>query len=235
MRRATQASGHVPLRGTILAVLALALWLGTASAAHAAPLEFYEPMDDVPETGQAGLLGLTSSAYPLDIPWLEPGEAFSWQIGLHLTEQPIAAGTLEFIPYEGLVQQGAGYRLTAQRCETQWTGQSGSGSPMKCASEVTTLLADSPLGAGPTARIPFGSVAASERPHILFTLALPKDSAVTGPFTFALGFTVMGDEAVTPNRLPDTGFAVVGTLSAALLLLGAGVAAKFSRRRVFRP
>lgn len=217
--------------GRMLAACGVALWLGTASAAYAAPLGSYEPMQGVPETGQPGLLSLTSSVLPLEIPWLQPGDSFSWQIGLHLTDKPLADGTLEFIPDGGLLHSGAGYRLTAQRCETQWIGRSGTAGELSCASETTILLADSPLQSGPTARIPFGDVAASTSPHILFTLSLPEEGAVAGPFTFALGFTVMGDEAATLDDLPETGFAVVGSLAAAGVLLGAGMLAKLSGRK----
>ena len=218
------------LRG-VLAVVAMVLWLGMAAPAHAAPSGFHEPMVDVPETGQTGLLSLTSSVYPLEIPWIDPGETFSWQIGLHLTEQPIANGTLEFVPHGGLLHPDAGYRLSAQRCETQWTGQSGSGAELSCSSRATMLLADSPLQLGPTARIPFGDVAASNSPHILLTLSLPAKAAASGPFTFALGFTVMGDASGTPSDLAVTGFAVIGSLSTAAVLLIAGLLAKFTGRR----
>jgi hypothetical protein len=230
MRR-TKSSGVARVPGNILVALALVLFPGTAAAAHAAPLEFHEPMLDVPETGQAGLLSLTSSVHPLEIPWLEPGDTFSWQIGLQLTGQPIADGTLEFIPHGGLMHPDADYRLSAQRCETQWTGQSGTGGELGCSSGATTLLADSPLQLGPTARIPFGDVA-STSPHILFSLSVPEEAAVAGPFTFALGFTVMGDEAARRSNLPMTGLAVGGSLAAAIVLLGAGLFARFSGRRV---
>lgn len=231
MRR-TKSAGVARIPGMVLTALALALWPGTASAAYAAPLEFHESMQGIPETGQAGLLGLTSSVYPLEIPWLEPGETFSWQIGLHLTEQPIADGTLEFIPYGGLMHPDADYRLAAQRCETQWTGESGTGKNLSCSSGGTMLLADSPLQLGPTARIPFGDVSASASPYILFTLSVPEEAAVAGPFTFAIGFTVMGDETAGRSNLPVTGFAVAGSLAAGAVLLGAGLFAKFSARGV---
>lgn len=219
----------------MLAACAVALWLGVTSPAHAVPAEFHEPMHAVPETGQAGLLSLTSSVLPLEIPWLEPGDTFSWQIGLHLIDKPVADGTLQFIPYGGLMQPNAGYRLTAQRCETQWTGQSGTGGELGCASAASILLADSPLQLGPTAWIPFGDVATLTSPHILFTLSLPDEGSVAGPFTFALGFTVLGDETEMRNDLADTGFAVAGPLAATVILLGAGLLAKLSGRRAGKP
>lgn len=216
---------------TFIATVTLVLWLGTTSAAHAARPGPHEPMRDVEETGQPGLLGLTSSVLPLQIPWLEPGDSFSWQIGLRLTEQPVADGTLDFIPYGGLTQQRAGYRLVAKRCETQWTGQSGTNAELECPSGEVTLLADALLETGPAARIPIGSVAASTSPHILFTLSLPDQGASAGPFTFALGFTVIGDETMRNNSLPDTGFAAVGVLIAAVALLAAGLFARLAGRR----
>jgi hypothetical protein len=192
-------------------------------------------MLDVAETGQPGLLSLTSSVHPLEIPWLEAGNSFSWQMGLNLTGQPIANGSLEFIPEGGLIDVTADYRLTAQRCETQWTGHSGPGGELSCPSMVTTLLVDEPLQAGPTASIPFGDVSASGSPHVLFTLSVPEEAAVAGPFTFALGFTVMGDESATPGSLPATGSAIAGALAAGTILLGAGLLAKLGYRRAGRP
>lgn len=128
------------------------------------------------------------------------------------------------------------YRLTAQRCETQWTGHSGPGRNLSCPSTVTTLLLDEPLQAGPTARIPFGDLSASASPHILFTLTVPEEAAVAGPFTFALGFTVMGngDETARPSSLPVTGSAIAGALAAGTMLLGAGLLARSSWRRAGR-
>jgi hypothetical protein len=54
---------------------------------------------------------------------------------------------------------------------------------------------------------------------------------VAGPFTFALGFTVIGDETTSPDSLPTTGFAVVGSLAVAVVLLGAGLLAKSIGRK----
>jgi hypothetical protein len=224
-------SGCAKKLGRFIAAVTVALCFGTTSTAHAAPSGVFEPMRDVAETGQPGLLSLTSSVLPLKIPWLGPGDTFSWQIGLRLTEQPVANGTLEFIPYGRLVQPGTGYRLTAQRCETQWAGQSGSNAELSCAPGAKILLADALLEAGPTARIPFGDVAGSTSPHILFTLALPEGSAASGSFSFALGFTVVGDEAAMDDSLPHTGLTGVGALGAAGALLGAGLLIRLAGSR----
>ncbi|AUZ35687.1 hypothetical protein C3B78_15350 [Arthrobacter sp. PGP41] len=221
--------------GRLLAAVALGLGLGVTPAAYAAPADSYEPMRDVQETGQQGLLSLTSSVHPMQIPWLEPGDTFSWQIGLHLSDQPVADGNLEFIPIGGLLQPNTGYRLTAKRCESQWTGQSGTDAELECAAEARTLLADALLEAGPTARIPLGDVAASASPYILFTLTRPDESAVSGPFTFALGFTVMGDEAARDSSLPDTGFSGPLALTAGAVLVGAGVLTRLVRRKAGNP
>lgn len=233
----TRPAPSLRTAGRVVAALACAgvmLCSATGPVAQAAPPEFQEPMLEVPETGHPGLLGLTSSVHPLEIPWLEAGDTFSWQIGLHLTEQSLADGSLEFIPYEGLIDVTTDYRLTALRCETQWTGQSGSGRELSCSSKTTTLLVDHPLRLGPTAHIPFGDVPAAGSPHILFTLSVPEKAAVAGPFTFALGFTVSGDEAARQPDLPVTGFAIAGALAAGVMLLGAGLLAKLIGRRAGR-
>lgn len=212
------------------------LWSGHVPAVQAAPYESHEPMQAVAETGRPGLLSLTSSVQPLTIPWLEPGDSFTWQIGLHLADQPLADGTLEFIPAGGLLNPDAGYRLTAQRCETQWTGSSGTGRPLSCPSGATTLLDETPLQAGPTPRIPFGNVTADTNPHLLFTLSLPEKSlpgksVPNESFTFALGLTVMGDDAAGTNKLANTGMAAAGALGVAVLLLGSGLYVKVAGRR----
>jgi hypothetical protein len=225
-------SGVVRKLGRLLAPCAVAVWLlTTAATGHAVPSGFQEQMQDVPETGQAGLLSLTSSVLPLEIPWLEPGDSFSWQIGLRMSDQLVGDGALEFIPYDGLLNANGGYRLTVQHCETQWTGQSGTNAELTCASGARILLADSPLQLGPTPRIPIGEVATSKSAHILFTLSLPEEGAPREPFTFALGFTVLGDEAAGNYGLPDTGFSGVGVLTAAVVLLGVGLFATLAGRR----
>lgn len=218
----------------ILGACALAVLLSTASAAQAAPATINEPMHAVPETGTLGLLSLTSSVVPLEIPWLMPGDTFSWQIGLHLKDQPVADGSLEFIPDGGLIHPGTGYRLTAQRCETQWSGLSGTNAELTCASGARTLMAGSILQMGPTARLGFGEIPAAPSPHIRFTLSLPEQTASSGPFTFALGFTAMGDEAKAETQMPHTGFAAIGLLAAAFILLAAGFLAKVAGRKVLR-
>ena len=233
MTRALPASRHAIWR-QLLGAGALAVTLCTASAAQAAPAGVNEPMHAVPETGTLGLLSLTSSIVPLQIPWLMPGDTFSWQIGLHLKDQPVADGSLEFIPDGGLIHPGTGYRLTAERCETQWTGKSGTNAELTCASGAETLMDGSILQMGPTARLGFGEIPAAPSPHIRFTLSLPEQTASSGPFTFALGFTAMGDEALAETQLPHTGFAAIGLLAAAFILLAAGFLARVAGRKGFR-
>ena len=208
----------------------LLLWTGAPLAAHATTGE-HEPMLAVPENGLSGLLSLTSSVFPLAVPWLEPGETFTWQVGLHLKDQPVAGGSLEFLPYGGLVQPDARYALTAQRCDTQWSGTSGPGSVLRCASGATTLLSNVPLQQGPPPPVPVGNVTAGTSPHILFTMSLPEGAAAVDPFNFALGITVMGDDVPTAGDLPDTGLAATGVLTTAALLLAAGLSAKVAGRR----
>lgn len=211
---------------------AVALCLGPASAAMAAPSGSDESMVEVAENGRPGLLSLTSSVFPLTIPTLSPGEAFSWQIGLHLAGQPAADGSLEFIPHGGLTRAGAGYVLTAQRCETTWTGHSGTGSQLACAAGATPLVTNVALEDGPTARIPVGHFTAGSSPHIRFTLTRPHGSIPADSFTFALGFTVMGDDQTGgSSALPNTGTAGTGLLAAAAAFIGAGLTALFLGRK----
>jgi LPXTG-motif cell wall-anchored protein len=216
--------------GSVMA--AMALCLGPASGASAAPADDGEPMVQVAENGRPGLLSLTSSVFPLTIPALSPGESFSWQIGLHLTDQPAAGGSLEFIPHGALMQPEAGYVLTAQGCETQWTGQSGTGSQLGCTTGARALVTEVALEHGPTARIPVGNITVGTSPHILFTLTRSKGSAIAAPYTFALGFTVMGDDQMRDsNALPSTGAATTGLLAAAGALAGAGAIAMILGRK----
>lgn len=211
---------------------AMALCLSPASGASAAPPDDGESMVQVAENGSPGLLSLTSSVFPLRIPPLSPGESFSWQIGLHLTDQPASEGSLEFIPHGALMQPEAGYVLTAQRCEAQWTGHSGPGSQLGCTTGARALINEVALDQGPTARIPVGNITAGTAPHIRFTLTRAKGSATAEPYTFALGFTVMGDDpTMDRNALPNTGTAAVGLLAAAGALAGAGAIAVFLGRK----
>ncbi|TLM86497.1 hypothetical protein FDW83_01745 [Pseudarthrobacter sp. NamE2] len=212
-------------------VAAATLCLGPPSVAAAAPIDVFEPMVEVVENGQPGLLSLRSSVSPLEIAWLDPGESFSWQIGLNLTGQAAANASLEFIPHGGLTQPDTGYVLTAQRCETQWAGYSGTDSHLSCTSGVKTLMTDVALEHGPTARIPVGDVIAGTSPHILFTLTRPYGSKTADSFTFALGVTVMGEDPTKDSALPKTGIASGGLLAAAAATLGAGfIAVLFSRK-----
>lgn len=240
MRRVKAPVGGRPL-AVVLMTLGI-LWSGHVPAVQAALSESYEPMQAVTETGHPGLLSLTSSVQPLRIPWLEPGDSFTWQIGLHLADQPLGGGTLEFIPAGSLLSPDAGYLLTAKRCETQWAGTSGTGKELACASGATTLLDEAPMEAGATPRIPLGNVTSDTSPHVLFTLslpeqtlpeaALPEKSLPKDGFTFALGFTVMGDDAAGSNKLAKTGLAAAGFLAVAVLLLGAGLIVKLAGRSV---
>ncbi|TLM70918.1 hypothetical protein [Pseudarthrobacter sp. NamB4] len=221
-----------PLRSCLAAGMAAALLLSSAATGHGALRNDREHMREISETGQPGLLSLTSSVLPLEIPWLKPGDSFSWQIGLHLAEQPLADGSVEFIPFGGLVQPATNYLLTARRCEKQWAGQSGTNASMACASGAKIVLSDFPLGSGATAKVPLGDITASAAPHILFTLSLPKEAFPGDPFTFAIGFTALGDDyPARQDGLAETGGRVSGFLTAAAALLGAGLYVTLRGRR----
>lgn len=206
------------------------LSLGGAATAFADPgmpaTHTKEPMQDVPETGMPGLLSLSSSVLPLQVPWLAPGDSFSWQIGLHLRDQPIADAGLEFIPSGGLIHPGTGYRFTAQYCPTQWLGRSGINTHLSCPSGGSTLIAKDLLQIDPAAEMALGELSAHGSPHVLFTLSLPEEAASSGSFTFALGFTAMGDEATPVHEMPHTGF-MAGLLPLACALLASGLIARF--------
>lgn len=206
-----------------VAVVAVSLFIGAGSAGAAPLPDPPEPMFAIAENGQPGLLSLTSSVAPLEIPWLEPGGSFSWQVGLNLADQREGDGFLDFIPYGGLTQAGSGFQLTAQRCQTQWTGHSGTGSALSCPSGATTPISEATLEDGPTARVPVGEVIAGTNPHIRFTLTRTSGSGSADSFTFALGITAMGKEAAAPGALPNTGTALAGILGASVSLLGAGL------------
>jgi hypothetical protein len=204
----------------LLMVCAAALLFLAAQVAPASAARLPEPMNPVPETGQPGLLGLTSSVYPLEVPALAPGDHFSWQIGVHLEDQPLGDGSLELVADGALAVPGHGYELTARRCGTQWSGTSGTNAEMTCSSGASPLGAD--LLQKQSARIDLGDLEASRTPYVLFTLSLPENGSPAGPFTFGLGFTAMGDEDQRENSLADTGFGAIGVLSAALVVVAAG-------------
>lgn len=223
-----------PGPAALAAVCFCMLTLGTASAASAEPgmstADLKEPMQDVPETGTPGLLSLTSSVLPLQVPWLAPGDSFSWQIGLHLRDQPAADAGLQFIPDGGLIDQGTGYRFTAHSCPTQWLGRSGVNSQLSCPSGASTLVEKDILQMDPAATMPLDDLSANGSSHILFTLSLPEGAASSGSFTFALGFTAMGDETTPADELPLTGF-MAGLLPVAGALITGGLIARLVPRK----
>ena len=233
-RRWLALSGLAALAAACLCVLTL----GAAPTASADPgmitADLKEPMHDVPETGMSGLLSLSSSVLPLQVPWLAPGDSFSWQIGLHLRDQPVAGAALEFIPDGGLIHPGTGYRLTAQHCQTQWVGRSGVNSQLNCPSGTSTLFAESILQMDPATVITLRDLSAHESPHILFTLSLPENAASSGSFTFALGFTAMGDTKTSADEMPFTGL-MAGLLPIACALLASGLIARFAPWKGVKP
>jgi hypothetical protein len=211
--------GRRRFRRLVMVCVAALLFLA-AAVAPAFAARLHEPMNPVPETGQPGLLGLTSSVYPLKVPALGPGDHFSWQIGVHLEDQSPGDGSLELVADGALAVPGHGYELTARRCATQWSGTSGTNAEMTCSSDAIPLGAD--LLQMQSARIDLGDLEASRTPYVLFTLSLPENASSAGPFTFGLGFSAMGDEDGREDNLADTGLAATGLLSAALFAVIAG-------------
>lgn len=219
--------GRLHVRGTALAgaVLFFQLLPGM-DVANAA-----DPVLPLPENGGEGMLRLTSSVYPLDIPPLSAGQRFSWQVGVVLDGPDSASATVQLQASGALAQGPGAYRITARSCPVQWRGTSGIDARMSCPAGERRILAAESFSAAGTASYPLGSFAAADAPWVLFSLERPRSGgAETGALKFGIGVVAGGDEA-SPKPLARTGAEVLGYAAAGIALLAAGAAIVLSRRR----
>lgn len=218
--------GRVHVRGRALAGAVLFLLLsGTAAAAAA------DPVVPLPENGGEGMLRLTSSVYPLDIPPLSAGQQFSWQVGVVLDGPDNASATVQLQASGALAAGSDAYRVTARSCPIQWQGTSGINARMSCPAGERRILAAASFSAAGTASYPLGSFTAADEPWVLFSLERPQSSgADPGTLRFGIGVVAGGDES-SPKPLAQTGAEVLGYARAGIVLLAAGAGILLSRRR----
>ncbi|WP_459792145.1 hypothetical protein [Arthrobacter sp. AD-310] len=193
-----------------------------------------EHMFPVPETGTAGLLSLSSSIFPLVIPPLQAGEAFSWQIGVSV-DQPNGESTLQ-LTADGEIAGTETYVVAVDECDLPWQGSSGLGGALSCPEGSTSrIVAVTLVEHRPDDVIPLRDVQEDAGSYLRFVLSRPPSSPDPEDATLALGIGITAggaDGGGTPGQRPavplaDTGAAVRQGLFAGggLLLLGAAVVA----------
>ena len=186
-----------------LLCLVIVGFLMLVSAAPSAAAEEFIP---IPETGEPGLLSLSSSVYPLKFPALAPTDTFSWQIGVSLSGHASATTTLQ-LTAAGLL--AVGHRISVEECGSPWQGTSGRNQVLECdggallrvpATTLTELNRD--------VRIQLRDLQTGTPHYLMFRLertartALPAD----GTLLLGIGVTAGGDEEVVPpSRLEDEG------------------------------
>lgn len=210
-------------RAVALAAACLVLSLMGQNHALAA-----DPALPVPQTGKDGMLRLTSSVYPLDIPNLGPGESFSWQVGAVLDGPDSATATLELQGSGSLSAGPDAYSITAQSCPVQWTGTSGKNATLWCGPGAKQIVAVDSFGSGGGVAYPLGRFTTAEQPWVLFRLERPADAAgADGTLLFGIGIVAGDDDGGTrpPPDLAVTGMNVLPYLAGAagFALIGTGL------------
>ncbi|WP_247040685.1 hypothetical protein [Arthrobacter rhizosphaerae] len=208
-------------RATALAAACLVLSLTGQNQAFAA-----DPALPVPQTGKDAMLRLTSSVYPLDIPYLGPGESFSWQVGAVLDGPDSATATLELQGSGSLSAGPEAYSVTAQSCPVQWTGTSGKNAALSCGSGAKQIVAAENFGDSGGVAYPLGRFTTADQPWVLFRLERPVGAAGTdGTLAFGIGIVAGDDDGGTrpPSDLAITGMHFLPYLAGAVgfALIGA--------------
>lgn len=218
--------GRERCRSAVLAAAVLLLLQAGAGAATA------DPVVPVPETGGEGMLRLTSSVYPLDIPPLSAGESFSWQVGVLLDGPKSASATLQVQAAGSLAEGPGAYRITARSCPVQWLGTSGRNASMSCpVAERRILAAESFSAAGPLS-YPVGDFTARDAPWVLFSLERPPTAGPeAGTLNFGIGVVAGGGDEPAGQPLAYTGADVLGYVAGGLALAAAGAGILLARRR----
>lgn len=199
--------------------------------AGASPAAASDQVLPVPETGGLGLLRLTSSVYPLDLPPLAPGESFSWQIGVILDGPVSASATVQLLASGALASGPGAYRVTARSCPVQWRGTSGTNARLSCPGQEQPVLAADSFSAADSISYPLGSFTGSNEPWVLFNLERPAGAASGAEsLNFGIG-VVAGGEETSSGSLAATGTHILGFAAAGLVLAATGAAVLLSRRR----
>ena len=200
-------------RAVVLAAACLVLSLMGQNQALAA-----DPALPVPQTGGDGMLRLTSSVYPLDIPQLGPGDSFSWQVGAVLDGPPSATATLELQGSGSLAAGPDAYSITAHSCPVQWTGTSGKNATLLCGPGARQIAAVDSFESGGGVAYPLGRFTTADQPWVLFRLERPAGATGTdGTLAFGIGIVAGDDDGGTspPSDLAVTGMNVLPYLAGA--------------------
>lgn len=177
-----------------------------------------DPALPVPQTGKDGMLRLTSSVYPLDIPYLGPGDSFSWQVGAVLDGPDSATAALELQGSGSLSSGPDAYAITAHSCPVQWTGTSGKNATLLCSAGAKQIVAVDNFGSGGGMAYPLGRFTTVDQPWVLFRLERPAGAAgADGTLAFGIGIVAGDDDAGTspPVDLAVTGMNVLPYLAGA--------------------
>lgn len=213
------------LAAAVLLLLQILLQAGAGTAAA-------DPVVPVPETGGEGMLRLTSSVYPLDIPPLSAGESFSWQVGVLLDGPKSASATLQVQAAGSLAAGPDAYRITAHSCHVQWLGTSGRNAALSCPAAERRILAAENFSAAGTLSYPLGDFTARDAPWVLFTLERPPSAGPeTGTLNFGIGVVAGGGDEPAGQPLAYTGADLLGYVAGGLALVAAGAGILVGRRR----
>jgi hypothetical protein len=223
MGRARCRSAVLTAAVLLLLQVLLQAGAGTATADSVVP---------VPETGGEGMLRLTSSVYPLDIPPLSAGESFSWQVGVLLDGPKSASATIQLQAAGSLAEGPGAYRVTARSCPVQWLGTSGRNASMSCPVAERRILAAESFSAAGTLSYPVGDFTARDAPWVLFSLERPPTAGPeAGTLNFGIGVVAGGGDEPAGQPLAYTGADVLGYVAGGLALVAAGAGTLVARRR----
>lgn len=217
---------------TLLTLACSAIW-GTHGATKASA----EALIPVPETGAPGMVSLLSSVYPLTFPALNPGDSFSFQLGVNLSDASQGQGFLQLAATGSLAQAG-GYSIHIAECDSLWQGSSGVSQSLTCETDSSNIISAQPItGVDQAIKLPLSDLKAGISRYLLVTLqrpavatALPADPALN----LGIGVFGFGDDpaAADEDRLATTGARLKPFLwgGGALLVAGVGVAAAHQRK-----
>ncbi|ALV44586.1 hypothetical protein MB46_02680 [Arthrobacter alpinus] len=219
------------LAGVILAVAA-----STAVGVHGATAASAEVLVPVPETGASGMLALSSSVYPLTFPALNPGDAFSFQIGVGLSGANKGTASLQISATGNLAQTG-GYTMQIQECASLWDGTSGINQGLVCESGATNVIPAQPIAEVDQAiKLPLSDVTAKPSKYLLVMLQRPATATalpLNPTLNLGIGVYGFGDDpsAVNDEPLPTTGSRIQPFLWAGGVLLAAGAGVVVAHKR----
>lgn len=236
----TTRGSHSSVGVKVLRLLCGVLLVVAGSAAvgvYVAPGASAEALVPVPETGSAGLLSLSSSVYPLTFPALNPGDAFSFQLGVALSGESEGKAFLQIAATGNLAQTG-GYSIQVQECASLWQGTSGINEDLNCGTGATNVISAQPItGVDQAIKLPLSDLRAKPSQYLLVILQRPVTATAlpSDPYLhLGIGVFGFGDDpsAVDKGPLASTGASIQPFLWAGglLLMAGAGVAVAHKRK-----